>query len=293
MGLFSLFEKSNTVYFPGCITYFKYYENFELYKKIFLKLGIKVRELDKKLCCGREPLEAGYESESRKLARKNFESFKQEGIDSIITTEPGCYSMFLQNYPNFLPDWNIEVYNIWEIILNKLKSKSRLIRYSAMEKIGFHDSCYLGRYCKIYDAPRRILNALGYEIDELSDSRERSICCGSCGGLVISNPDLANEIARQRILQFKRKGIKKLVVCSFENYDLLKRNSKDSGIEIFELSEILALGLGIKKKEVVKDEEIEGEEKILSEVKSEIELEEELKEEDYYNKINEGYETKE
>ena len=96
MGIFSLFNKSNTVFFPGCTLYFKYRESFNLYQKIFNKLGIGFRIIDKKICCGIEPLEAGYETEARKLARRNFEIFKEviqmmnnrehltkEGLDKI------------------------------------------------------------------------------------------------------------------------------------------------------------------------------------------------------------------
>ena len=80
MGVFSLFKQSNNLYFPGCVTYFKFKENFDLYKKIFYKLGIGFRVIDKKICCGLPALEGGYEQLARKLARRNFEIFKEEGI---------------------------------------------------------------------------------------------------------------------------------------------------------------------------------------------------------------------
>jgi Fe-S oxidoreductase len=158
--------------------------------------------------------------------------------------------------------------------LERLQNKHKLIKYKAMEIVGFHDSCYLGRYCGIYDEPRKILELVGYEVRELPDSRENSLCCGSCGGLPFFNPQLASRLAKERILQAKRLGIRKLIVCSFENYDLLKNNS-DGSVEILELSEVLALALGIKVKEEV------GEGQILEEAKANIELAEELKEEGY------------
>jgi heterodisulfide reductase subunit D len=281
MGIFSLFDKSNTVYFPGCTTYFKLQENFELYQKIFTKLGISFRVIDKKICCGIEALESGYESEARKLARRNFEIFKEENIDSIITTSPECFKMFSQDYPDFLPDWNIETKNIWQLILNRLKNKPKLIKNKAMEVITYHDPCYLGRYSKIYEQPREILELIGYEIKEMPDSREESICCGSCGGLPRTNPNLANEIAKQRILQAKRIGVTKIITTSPENYELLRKNTTKD-IEILELSEVLAIALGLKINKQI-NEPIEGEEQIILETKTNIAIEEELKEEDYYD----------
>ena len=274
MGLFSIFKKSNTVYYPGCSTYFKYKENFELYKKIFSRLDIDFRLIDKKVCCGLSALEAGYDAEARKLARRNFEIFKEEQITSIITNSPCCYRMFLLEYGNMLPDWNIEPKNIWRMILSKLENNSGLIKNKSHEDVILQDSCYLGRYCDIYDEPRQILELIGYNVKEMFNSKAESICCGSCGGLPVSNPELANEIAKEKILQAKRTGAKKLIVCSFEEYDLLKKNLQDSGIKIFELGEILGIALGLK-------EGIdEDSEKVLLETKANMEIEEELEDEE-------------
>lgn len=283
MGMFSIFGKSSTVYFPGCITYFKFRESYQLYQKIFSKLGIDFRVLDP-ICSGLEPWEAGYNNEARKIAKKNLDIFNQEGVKSIITSSPGCYKIFSQNYPEMLPYWDIEVKNLWELILEKLKDKNHLIKEKAMEIITYHDPCYLGRYCKIYEEPREILELIGYQVKEMDNSKEESFCCGSCGNLPSISPLLANKIAKERILQAKRIGVRKMVVIGFENYNLLKNNSKDTGVKIFELSDVLANALGIKKLEIL-EEPVEGEERILLETKANLRLQDELKEEDYYDDI--------
>ena len=167
-----------------------------------------------------------------------------------------------------------------------------------MDFVTFHDNCYLGRYCGIYNAPRKILELIGYEVKEMDNSKENSFCCGSCGGLIFSNPDLANKIAKERVLHAKRIGVKKMVVVGFENYDLLKKNIGNSGVEILEFSDVLAsaLGIGVDKFD---DEPIEEEEKILdvneasekkvlAETKANMRLREELKDEDYYDGFKEG-----
>ena len=283
--MFSIFKRSNTLYYPGCVTYFKFRENFELYKKIFLKLGMNVIESRGINCCGLPVLEAGYEQEARKLARENFELFKKNNIKKIITNCPACCKMFVQNYAEMLPDWDIEISNLWELILYKLVSKPRLIKERIGEVVTYHDSCYLGRHCGIYDSPRRILELIGYEIKEMPDSRENSFCCGSCGGLVRVNSELADKIARQRLLQAKRIGVKKIIVASFDNYQLLKKNIGELDIEVLELSEVLALALGIKEKDEGVTEEVEPlateEGQIVIDVKTDQKVEKELKNEDY------------
>ena len=263
MGFFG-FGKSEVLYFGGC-SCVKHLGNFELYKKILSKLGISFSVTEEQICCGIHAFEAGYESEARRLARRNFEIFKENNIKRIITSSPECYKTFLKEYPDFLPEWNLEVDNFWELILDRLERKPRLIKNKAMEIVTLHDSCYLGRYCKVYDAPRKILQLIGYEIQEMDNSKQDSFCCGSCGGLPISNHDLADKIARERILQAKRIGVKKMIITSLENYDLLRKNTVDSGIEVVELSDALARALGIKKSEI-EEEVVVGEEKVLLEV---------------------------
>ena len=66
------------------------------------------------------------------------------------------------------------------------------------------------------------------------------------------------------------------------SYDVaLKKNSKDSDIEILELSQVLAIALGIKKKEPeIVEEEILGEEQIILDVEANERIREELKDEE-------------
>lgn len=247
MGLFSFLTKSNNLYYPGCMSYHKFKEQYELYEKIFDKLSINYKIINKNVCCGLLAYELGYEANSRKLARKNFEIFKEEKINSIITTCPNCYKMFKDDYSRFLPDWNINVIDIWREILNKLENRPGLIKRKVNENITIIDSCYLGRYSGIYSELRLILSMLGYNTIELVDNRENSFCTGSCGGLPITNPELANKCAKEKIMQIKREGIKKIIVFSLQDYKLLKDNLEDSDIMILEFSEVLAHALDIKE----------------------------------------------
>ena len=140
MGLFSVFKKSSNLYFPGCVTYFKFRDNFELYKKIFEKLDIEFKVIDKNICCGLPAFEAGYDNESRKLARRNHEIFKEEQITTIMTNAPCCYKMFLIDYPKILPDWNVSVKSIWNIIFDKLENNPGFIRNKVKETAVYNDS---------------------------------------------------------------------------------------------------------------------------------------------------------
>ncbi|HEU5323997.1 MAG TPA: (Fe-S)-binding protein, partial [Methylomirabilota bacterium] len=70
------------------------------------------------------------------------------------------------------------------VVINELIASGRITPTKRMEaRLAFHDSCYLGRYNGILEAPRRVLDALpGLRAVELPRSRERGLCCGGGGG---------------------------------------------------------------------------------------------------------------
>ena len=96
MRIFDFLFRENLFYFPECINYFKFSQEFELYKEVFNKLGIKFDILEEYRCSGYELWESGYYLELRKLARENLAIFKENKIKKIFCTEPGGYKLFVK-----------------------------------------------------------------------------------------------------------------------------------------------------------------------------------------------------
>ena len=190
-----------TLYYPGCLTKGVLTEQFENYKKIFNKLGIDYVLLMDEVCCGLPVLNAGYKKDVRKLALKNLELFKKNGIKKIITNCPSCYHTFNEVYPKLVREWDIPVEHATVTIYNKVKN--RKVRFNEREKVYYHDPCHLGRYSGIYEEPRKVIEILGGEIIEFKKNRKEAFCCGGGGGVRANFPDLAKKIATQKVSRAK------------------------------------------------------------------------------------------
>jgi Fe-S oxidoreductase len=127
--------------------------------------------------------------------------------------------------------------NVEHITQTVLKNLHRFDKNKfAGEKITYHDPCHLGRYSDIYDEPRKILEYLGYEVIELKDNKEKSLCCGGGGGLRGHDLATAKKIAKLRLKEVKTKRI--ISPCPM-CYAHLKESAKDTDIEVIEFSEVL------------------------------------------------------
>jgi Fe-S oxidoreductase len=250
MGIFG-FGKSENLYFPGCYSYAFAQNKIENYKKILKKLKIEFKTSKDEDCCGGFLDEAGYEKEQRTLAKENNKDFISNGNKKIITNCPLCCNT-LKNYSSLIPDFSLQVEFIIKTIYDVLKDNKNLVKNFFSDSIAYYDSCYLGRYLNIAQEPREILNILGYRVIELKYNKEETLCCGSCGGLFETNPELSEKISLNFITMLKRKGIKKIVTADIRAYVLLKKLIQKldiNDLEIIEFSDIICDGLGIKKEE--------------------------------------------
>ncbi len=240
MGLLSfLTGKKNILYYPGCLTKLVLKQEVENYRRILNKIGVNFIMLPNEVCCGLPALNAGYESDAIKLARKNLQLFRQHNIRKIITNCPACYRTF-SDYKEMLPAWDIEVEHIAKTLLAYLKKMD--IQYTTRYTATYHDPCYLGRKSGIYEEPREILKLLGYNIVEMKNNKENALCCGACGGLKMNNPELAKKIAKKIIEGAKNVGVSKIITTC----PLCFSHMGDIGGMVIEFSHVVADALGLK-----------------------------------------------
>ena len=193
-------------------------------------------------CTGDPARRLGNEYLFDMLASKNAETFKEQGVIKVITHCPHCFNSLKHEYPEF--GVKLEVIHHSEILADLIK-KNKLSTGSATdETVVVHDSCYMGRHNKVYEAPREILKAAVSPdaVKEVETSRERGTCCGA-GGARFLLEETGTRISHIRVDELMQANPDTIAVscpfCVLMLEDALKAKNLADRVKVKDISEML------------------------------------------------------
>ncbi|TAL83892.1 MAG: (Fe-S)-binding protein [Beijerinckiaceae bacterium] len=215
--------------------------------KVLGAAGLRLHFLGaEEACTGDAARRLGEEGLFQQLALQNIETLRRHGAQRIVTHCAHCFHVLKNEYPRFGAEF--EVMHHVELIANLLEQGRIRLRRDGSVPATLHDSCYVGRYNRIFDAPRAVLRAVyGDDFVEMPRHGESSFCCGAGGANYWY--DVTKEIPAGALRVKEAVGTGARVIaaeCPF-CVKMLEQGAQtaapDSGLQIKDIAEIVAEAL--------------------------------------------------
>jgi Fe-S oxidoreductase len=212
--------------------------------KILRAAGVKFAILGKEEgCTGDAARRAGNEYLFQTMAQANVEMFNNYKVKKILVTCPHCLHTLGKEYPQF--GGNYEVVHHTVFIRDLIKSGRLALTKPVKTSVAYHDSCYLGRYQGIYDAPRDVVRSIpGATLVELPRNRSRGVCCGAGGARFWMEEKIGERINVHRAKEAVAAGTDTVgsncPFCLTMLKDGVAALGKDESVRTLDLAEIVA-----------------------------------------------------
>lgn len=217
---------------------------------ILEKVGIKFAILGKEeMCTGDPARRAGNEFLFQMMAYNNIQVLNGYGIKKIVTACPHCFNTLKNEYPAL--GGSYEVIHHTTLIQQLIDEGKLQLKEGGSfkgQKITYHDSCYLGRANQIYEAPRKVLEALDAELVEMKRCRSNGLCCGAGGAQMFKEEEKGTtRVNLERSAEAIESGASVVAsACPFCNTmmtDGVKLAEKEEQIKVLDIAELVAASL--------------------------------------------------
>lgn len=201
--------------------------------KLLQKCGAEVVYKKDQTCCGQPSFNTGYFKETKQVALYNMDLFG-DGDEPILITSGSCAGMMGHDY--------IELFkgSEHEARARKFSARCKDLSQFLNEhlqitdkgepiKVSWHSNCHALRVAKSIEASKSLLAKLSnVELVELEREEE---CCGFGGTFSIKEPDISNAMAKAKIDDIKKTGVKYLISgdggCLLNINGTMKRQGED------------------------------------------------------------------
>lgn len=213
--------------------------------RILKAADVKFAILGQEECCNGDPARRmGNEYLYQILAKQNIETMNGYQVKTVVTMCPHCFHQIGNEYPELGGNYEVVHHSTF---IEKLLEEGRVPLDTDEGKaltMTYHDSCYLGRYNDIYDAPREtIKRALPVvKLVEPARTKSRGLCCGAGGGRMWMEETVGKRINVERTEELLATGAEAVAVacpfCMTMIADGLKQ--ANSEVPVLDISEVVA-----------------------------------------------------
>lgn len=200
---------------------------------------------DEELCTGDPARRAGNEFVFQMTALQNVETLNGYGIKKIVTACPHCFNTLKNEYPAL--GGNYEVIHHTQL-LQELIDEGRIKLEGGGtfqgKRITYHDSCYLGRVNGVYEAPRKVLEALDVELVEMKRCKTKGLCCGAGGAQMFKEDEPGSKrINKERVEEVLETSASAVAAncpfCLTMLRDGVAEQGKEESVMVYDLSELV------------------------------------------------------
>jgi len=217
---------------------------------ILNKVGINYAILGKEEMCTGDPVRrAGNEFMFQMMAYQNIQLLNGYGIKKIVTACPHCFNTLKNEYPELGGTYEVIHHATFlQQLIDEGKIKMTGGGSFTGKKITYHDSCYLGRSNNIYEAPRKVLEALDAELVEMKRCKTNGLCCGAGGAQMFKEEEKGtSRINTERTNEAIDTGAGIIAsACPFCNTmltDGVKLADKEDNVKVLDVAELIAASM--------------------------------------------------
>lgn len=185
--------------------------------RVLFKAGVNFAILGhEERCNGDVARRAGNEYLAQSMIRGNASVIDRYRPKTILTACPHCFNSLKNEYPRFGSTYRVVHHS--EYILDLVHQSRLKVNGTSLGDLAFHDSCYLGRWNGVFEAPRRLLSALNGtgRLIEPPRTRTTGLCCGAGGTRMFMEETIGRRINIERAEEMLATGVSTVVAsCPF------------------------------------------------------------------------------
>ena len=248
LGIKTLAEDSDVDYlfWVGCAGSYdqRYQEVSKSFAKVMKQANVNFGILGmEETCTGDSAKRIGNDYLAQALAQNVVDTLNGYNVKKVVTACPHCFNTIKNELPEYGGEY--EVMHHSEFISDLVKSgKIKTEDKSNGHDVTFHDSCYLGRYNDVVDAPRETIAAAGGKTKEMPRHGMESFCCGAGGGRMWMEETIGKGVNIERAQEAIAIGADTIATacpfCMTMLTDGVKAEGKEETVNVKDIAELLA-----------------------------------------------------